>query len=139
MTTEDYIQNYSGNKANSQHCDYDTWYQRYHSAVTYTSESVRHWPNIHMCISKNGSKRGPLDLKNPETGQRKSLEMVDFCSVNNSTNSGSKTCNVNNKIDFKYMVTWDVIANLTVYKFNRISQSFAKKSNYLSFYEFWDW
>ena len=71
-----------------------------------------------MSISKNGSKRGPMDLKNPETGQRKSLEAVVFCSVNNSTNGGSKICNINNKIDHRYLVTWDAFANLTVYKFN---------------------
>ena len=39
-----------------------------------------------------------MDLKNPETGQRKSLEPVVFCSVNNSTNGGSKICNITNKI-----------------------------------------
>ncbi len=118
MTTEDYIQNYSGSNANKQSCDQDIRNQKYHSAGTYNSETIRHWPNTHFCISKNGSKRGPLDLKNPETGQRKSLEAVVFCSVNNSTNSGSKICNINNKVDHRYLVTWDVFANLTVYKFN---------------------
>ena len=115
MTTEDYIQNYSGSNANKQSCDKN---QKYHSAGIYNSELIRHWPNTFFCISKNGSKKGPMDLKNPETGQRKSLEPVVFCSVNNSTNGGSKICNITNKIDHRYMVTWDAFANLTVYKFN---------------------
>ena len=118
MTTEDYIQNYSGSNANKQSCDYDTRNQRYHSDGTFTSESVRHWPNIHMCISKNGSKKGVLNQKNPDTDQRRSLSRVIFCSVTNSTTSGSTRCNDSNKIDHRYMVTWDVFANLTVYKFN---------------------
>ncbi len=136
MTIEDYIQNYSGNKANSQNCDYDTRNQRYQSVGTYSTELVRHWPNVHMCISKNGSKRGPLDLKNPETGQRKSLEMVVFCSVNNSTNRGSKKCNANNKIDFRYMVTWDVFANLKVYKFNFKKNQWCTSKTCRSYSEF---
>ena len=118
MTTEDYIQNYSGNKANSQSCDQDIRNQKYHSAGIYNSELIRHSPNTHFCISKNGSKIGPMDLKNPETGLRKSLEAVVFCSVNNSTTSGSTRCNINNKLDYRYMLTWDRFVNLTVYKFN---------------------
>ena len=59
-----------------------------------------------------------MDLKNPETGVRKSLEAIVFCSVNNTQNSGSKICNITNKIDHRYLVTWDRFANLTVYKFN---------------------
>ena len=136
MTTEDYIQNYSGNKANSQHCDYDTRNQRYHSAGTYTSESVRHWPNIHMCISKNGSKKGVLNQKNPDTGQSRSLSRVIFCSITNSTTSGSTRCNDNNKIDFRYMVTWDVFANLTVYKFNFKKNQWCTSKTCRSYSEF---
>lgn len=118
MTTEDYIQNYSGSRSNWPHCDYDTRNQRYKSEGTLASDNVRHWPNIHICISKNGSKKGVLNDKNPETGQSRSLGRVVFCSVNNSSTSGSTRCNINNKIKNRYLVSWDQFTNLKVYKFN---------------------
>ena len=64
------------------------------------------------------TKTGVFKLKNPETGQSKSLNRVVFCSITNSTTSGSTRCNINNKLDYRYMLTWDRFANLTVYKFN---------------------
>ena len=59
-----------------------------------------------------------LNDKNPETGQSRSLGRVVFCSINNSSTSGSTRCNINNKIKSRYMVTWDQYTNLKVYKFN---------------------
>ena len=41
-----------------------------------------------------------------------------FCSVNNSSTSGSTRCNINNKIKNRYLVSWDQFTNLKVYKFN---------------------
>ena len=118
MSTEDYIQNYSGSRSNWPHCDYDTRNQRYKSEGTLISDYIRHWPNIHLCISKNGSKKGILNDKNPEAGQSRSLGRVVFCSINNSSTSGSTRCNINNKIKSRYLVTWDQYTNLKVYKFN---------------------
>ena len=123
MTGEDYNYNYSGSNYvsgnNLYTCDYDTRNQRYQSAGTFTSVEIRHWPNIHMCISKDGTKRGVLNQKNPDTGKRNSLSRVIFCSINNTTTSGgSNRCNDSNKNDYRYMVTWDVFTNLKVYKFS---------------------
>ena len=123
MTRDDYNYNYSGSNYvsgnNLYTCDYDTGNQRYQSAGTYTSAEIRHWDNIHMCISKDGTKRGVLNQKNPDTGKRNSLSRVIFCSVNNTTTSGgSNRCNDSNKNDYRYMVTWDVFTNLKVYKFS---------------------
>jgi prepilin-type N-terminal cleavage/methylation domain-containing protein len=123
MTRDDYNYNYSGSNYvsgnNLYTCDYDTRNQRYQSAGTYTSSEIRHWPNIHMCISKDGTKRGVLNQKNPDTGKRNSLSRVIFCSANNTTTSGgSNRCNDSNKNDYRYMVTWDVFTNLKVYKFS---------------------
>ncbi len=119
----DYNYNYSGSNYvsgnNLYTCDYDTRNQRYQSAGTFTNTEIRHWPNIHMCISKDGTKRGVLNQKNPDTGKRNSLSRVIFCSINNTTTSGgSNRCNDSNKNDYRYMVTWDVFTNLKVYKFN---------------------
>ena len=124
MTKDDFAYNYPiknmATGANGYwYCDYDIRNQRYQSAGNYTSDSIRHWPNIHMCISKDGTKKGVLNQKNPDTGQRRTLSRVIFCSASNTTNSsGSNRCNDNNKNDFRYMVTWDVFINLKVYKFN---------------------
>lgn len=123
MTLDDYNYNYSGSNYvggnNLYTCDYDTRNQRYQSAGTFTSTEIRHWPNIHMCISKDGTKKGVLNQKNPDTGQRRTLSRVIFCSVTNTTDANqSNRCNDNNKNDYRYMVTWDVFINLKVYKFN---------------------
>ena len=122
MKTEDYIYNYrgdtykSGNTINT--CDYDPRNMRYQSDGVFESKNIRQQGGIHMCISKNGVQTGYLFQKNPDTGQKNSLSKVVFCSVNNSTTSGSTRCNINNKLDYRYMITWDRFANLTVYKFN---------------------
>ena len=134
MTTEDYIFNYSGSKTYSAHCDTN---QRYHSAGTFTGQVVRHWPNLHMCISKNGVKKGYLNHRNPNTGQSRSLDRVIFCSTRNTTAAGgSKRCNDNNKNDYRYMITWDAFANLTVYKFNYKKNQWCTQSTCRSYSEF---
>ena len=98
-------------------CDYDVRNKKYSwdNDYVFESEDIRHWPNEFMCISKDGTKKGPLDQKNPDTGQRKTLNRVILCSVKNTTESG---CNDSNKNDYRYMITWDVFTNLKVYKFN---------------------
>jgi prepilin-type N-terminal cleavage/methylation domain-containing protein len=139
MTRDDYNYNYSGSNYvsgnNLYTCDYDTRNQRYQSAGTYTIAEIRHWPNIHMCISKDGTKRGVLNQKNPDTGKRNSLSRVIFCSANNTTTSGgSNRCNDSNKNDYRYMVTWDVFTNLKVYKFsmNKNQWCINKTCRYMS-------
>ena len=128
MTREDYSYNYSGSNYVSGNkfytCDYDTRNQKYtwDSDYNYVSEEIRHWPNIHMCISKDGIKRGVLNQKNPDTGQRNTLGRVIFCSITNTTpctgSNCSNRCNDTNKNDHRYMITWDAFTNLKVYKFN---------------------
>ena len=69
MTKDDFAHNYPiknmATGANGYwYCDYDIRNQRYQSVGNYTSDSIRHWPNIHMCISKDGTKKGVLNQKN---------------------------------------------------------------------------
>ena len=128
MTREDYSYNYSGsnyvggNKFYT--CDYDTRNQKYtwDSDYNFVSQEIRHWPNIHMCISKDGTKKGVLNEKNPDTGQRNTLGRIILCSITNTTpctgSNCSNRCNDTNKNDHRYMVTWDVFTNLKVYRFN---------------------
>ena len=126
MTRENFAQNYPiSNMASGSnsywYCDYDTRNQQYtwDSDYNFVSQEIRHWPNIHMCISKDGTKKGTLNEKNPDTGQRNTLGRIILCSANNTTESGgSNRCNDSNKNDYRYMITWDVFTNLKVYKFN---------------------
>lgn len=135
MTTEDYIYNYSEGK-NRTWCDDQPRLQRYQSAGETKGEVTRHWDNLHICISKNGEKTAYLNLKNPETGQSRSLNRVVFCSVTNSTTSGSTRCNINNKLDYRYMLTWDRFVNLTVYKFNFKKNQWCTSKTCRSYSEF---
>ena len=62
MTGEDFAYNYPiknmGTGAQGYwNCDYDIRNQKYQSAGTFTSQEIRHWPNIHMCITKDGTKK----------------------------------------------------------------------------------
>ncbi len=129
MTRENFAQNYPiSNMASGSnsywHCDYDTRNQQYtwDSDYNFVSQEIRHWPNIHMCISKDGTKRGVLNQKNPDTGERNSLSRIILCSVTNTTpcegSNCSNRCNDSNKNDHRYMITWDVFTNLKVYRFN---------------------
>ena len=124
MTADDYSHNYSGSNYvsgnNLYTCDYRTSNQRYQSPTSFTSKEIRHWPNIHMCISKDGTKKGVLNQTNPATGVTRNLGLVIFCSPTNTTKGGgSNRCNDTNKNDYRYMVTWDVFTNLKVYKYNK--------------------
>ena len=129
MTRDDFAKNYPISNMSSGanqywSCDYDIRNQKYtyDSDYLFESQQVRHWPNIHMCISKDGTKKGVLNQKNPDTGQRRTLGRVIICSVQSTTpckgGNCSNRCNDTNKNDFRYMVTWDVFANLKIYKFN---------------------
>ena len=129
MTRDDFAQNYPISNMSSGanqywSCDYDIRNQKYtyDSDYLFESQKVRHWPNIHMCISKDGTKKGVLNQKNPDTGQRRTLGRVIICSVKSTTpckgSNCSNRCNDSNKNDYRYMVTWDVFTNLKVYKFN---------------------
>ena len=75
-----------------------------------------------MCISKDGTKKGTLNEKNPDTGQRNTLGRIILCSITNTTpckgSNCSNRCNDTNKNDHRYMITWDVFTNLKVYRFN---------------------
>ena len=126
MTGEDFAYNYpiknmSTGAQGYWSCDYNIRNQKYtyDSDYLFESQKVRHWPNIHMCISKDGTKKGVLNQKNPDTGKKRTLGRVIFCSLKNTTtSSGSNRCNDSNKNDYRYMVTWDVFINLKVYRFN---------------------
>ena len=138
MTRDDYAANYSGSNRYKYSCHYDTRRQQYHWDSDYIIESqlIRHWPNIHLCISKDGSKKGVLNNKNPASGKRRTLGFIIFCSVTNTVVSGSNLCNDRNINDYRYMVTWDNYANLKIYNYNVKKDRWCSGETCLSLSEF---
>ena len=135
MTRDDYAANYSGSNKYKYSCATN---QRYHKNNDYIFESelIRHWPNTFLCISKDGSRKGPLDRKNPDSGKRRTLEFIIFCSVTNTEVSGSNKCSDRNKNDYRYMVTWDNYANLKIYNYNVKKDRWCSGETCLSLSEF---
>lgn len=131
MTRSDFASNYSG--SNNFKCQTN---QRYHKDNDYIFQSqlIRHWPNnTHLCISKDGTKKGPLNKKNPSTGSRNALGLVIFCSV---TNTNQNQCNASGKSDYRYMITWDSFANLKIYNYNLKKDKWCSGKTCLSYSDF---
>ena len=131
MTRSDFASNYSG--SNNFKCQTN---QRYHKDNDYIFQSqlIRHWPNnTHLCISKDGTKKGPLNKKNPSTGSRNALGLVIFCSV---TNTNQNQCNASGKSDYRYMITWDSFVNLKIYNYNLKKDKWCSGKTCLSYSDF---
>jgi len=131
MTRSDFASNYSG--SNNFKCQTN---QRYHKDNDYIFQSqlIRHWPNnTHLCISKDGTKKGPLNKKNPATGSRNTLGLVIFCSV---TNTNQNQCNASGKNDYRYMITWDSFVNLKIYNYNLKKDKWCSGKTCLSYGDF---
>ena len=131
MTRSDFASNYSG--SNNFKCQTN---QQYHKDNDYIFQSqlIRHWPNnTHLCISKDGTKKGPLNKKNPSTGSRNALGLVIFCSV---TNTNQNQCNASGKSDYRYMVTWDSFVNLKIYNYNLKKDKWCSGKTCLSYSDF---
>ena len=117
MTHEDFFAHYRTN-ANSDWCDDQPRFQKYQRLPDFTSKEMRNWPNIHLCISNDGTKKGVMNQLDPETGNQ--MGRVILCSTKNTTKSGgSNRCNDRNKNDYRYLVTWDRFVNIKIYKYNK--------------------
>jgi prepilin-type N-terminal cleavage/methylation domain-containing protein len=133
MTRSDFSNNYSGSNKYKYTCETN---QQYHktSDNIFESQLIRHWPNnAHLCISKDGTKKGPLNKKNPASGARNTLALVIFCSV---TNTNQNQCNASGKNDYRYMVTWDNYANLKIYNYNLKKNKWCSGKTCLSYGDF---
>ena len=132
MTNEDYFTHYKGKKLGSS-CNKNPGNQKYQHVGDFSSQEIRHWPNIHLCISKDGSKKGDLNGKNPVTGKRKTLGRVILCSISNTTISGSDRCNESNKIDHRYLITWNRFADIKIYTYNKKKGKWCEGTNCYSY------
>jgi len=133
MTRSDFANNYSGSNRYKYTCDTS---QQYHNTGDNIVESqlIRHWPsNTYLCISKDGTKKGPLNAKNPANGARQTLDLVIFCSV---TNTDRNKCKSGLKVDYQYMLTWDNYANLKIYQYNVTKDKWCSGKTCLPFSDF---
>ena len=114
--------------------------QKYQQLADFTTEKIRHWPDIHMCISNDGMKRATkkgggtktlLTQSDPVTGD--SISRVILCSIKNTTAGGSNRCNDSNKKDYRYLVTWDRFVNIKIYKYNKKKDEWCDGTNCYSY------
>ena len=114
--------------------------QKYQQLADFTTEKIRHWPDIHMCISNNGGKQATkvgsnsnnlLTQNDPVTGV--SISRVILCSIKNTTTGGSNRCNDSNKKDYRYLVTWDRFVNIKIYKYNKKKDEWCDGTNCYSY------
>ena len=133
MTHEDFFAHYRTVGDNKRYwCDHDTRRQKYQRLADFTTEEIRHWPNIHLCISNDGSKKGVMNEQDPETGEK--IGRVILCSTKNTTTpGGSNRCNDRNKNDYRYLVTWDKFVNIKIYKYNKKKDEWCDGTNCYSY------
>ena len=115
-------------------------FQKYQKLADFTTEEIHHWPDIHMCISSDGSKQATkkgsnssnlLTQNDPATGV--SISRVILCSIKNTTAGGSNRCNDSNKKDYRYLVTWDRFVNIKIYKYNKKKDEWCDGTNCYSY------
>jgi prepilin-type N-terminal cleavage/methylation domain-containing protein len=144
MTHEDFFTFYRTTSANARAgCDdgitlaTDTIkFQKYQQLADFTAEKIRHWPDIHMCISNDGSKRATkvgsnsttlLTQNDPVTDD--AISRVILCSIKNTTAGGSNRCNDSNKKDYRYLLTWDRFVNIKIYKYSKTKDKWCDGTN----------
>ena len=133
MTHEDFFAHYRTVADNKRYwCDHDPRRQEYQRLADFTTKEIRHWPNIHLCISNDGTKKGVMNEQDPETGDQ--IGRVILCSTKNTTKSGgSNRCNDRNKNDYRYLVTWDRFVNIKIYKYNKKKDEWCDGTNCYSY------
>jgi prepilin-type N-terminal cleavage/methylation domain-containing protein len=133
MTHEDFFAHYRTVADNFRYwCYYQPGLQKYQRLADFTTKEIRHWPNIHLCISNDGSKKGVMNEQDPETGEQ--IGRVILCSTKNTTTpGGSNRCNDRNKNDYRYLVTWDKFVNIKIYKYNKKKDEWCDGTNCYSY------
>ena len=128
MSMEDYKKQYKtiGNDGKSvggrdakarTHCHYDIRRQPWKQEEVWQQKSTRHWMNVWMCLSREGTIQGSVEAKHPDTGAK--LGEIYFCSINTTTiASGGNRCNSGNKNANRYRMQWNPATDIWLYKYN---------------------
>ena len=132
MTHEDFFAHYRTVGDDKRYlCDDQPRLQKYQRLTDFTTKEIRHWPDIHLCISNDGTKKGVMNEQDPKTGDQ--IGRVILCSTKNTTTGGSNRCNDSNKKDYRYLVTWDRFVNIKIYKYNKKKEEWCDGTNCYSY------
>ena len=128
MSMEDYKKQYKtiGNDGKSvggrdakarTHCHYDIRRQPWKREEVWQQKSTRHWMNVWMCLSREGTIQGSVEARHPDTGAK--LGEIYFCSIKTTTiASGGNRCNSGNKNANRYRMQWNPATDIWLYKYN---------------------
>ena len=99
------------------HCHYDIRRQPWTREEVWQQKSTRHWMNVWMCLSREGTIQGSVEARHPDTGAK--LGEIYFCSINTTTiASGGNRCNSGNKNANRYRMQWNPATDIWLYKYN---------------------
>ena len=128
MSMEDYKKQYKtiGNDGKSvggrdakarTRCHYDIRRQPWKQEEVWQQKSTRHWMNVWMCLSREGTIQGSVEASHPDTGAK--LGEIYFCSIKTTTiASGGNRCNSGNKNANRYRMQWNPATDIWLYKYN---------------------
>ena len=129
MSNTDYINQYKKIKSNGKsvggrdanarkNCHYDIRRQPWKREEVWQQKSTRHWMNVWMCLSREGTIQGSVEARHPDTGAK--LGEIYFCSINTTTiASGGNRCNSGNKNANRYKMQWNPATDIWLYRYNK--------------------
>ncbi len=80
-------------------------------------KKVRHWMNVWMCLSREGTIQGSVEARHYDTNEK--LGEIYFCSINTTTTAeGSNRCNSGNKNKNRYKMQWNPANDIWLYRYN---------------------
>ena len=121
MSMEDYKKEYGDGKKKS--CNYKPNNNGKHGTVwkleeVWQQKKVRHWMNVWMCLSREGTIQGSVEARHYDTNEK--LGEIYFCSINTTTpSSGGNRCNSGNKNASRYKMQWNPATDIWLYRYNK--------------------
>ena len=98
-------------------CNYSQRRQPWKREEVWQQKSTRHWMNVWMCLSREGTIQGSVEARHPDTGAK--LVEIYFCSIKTTTiASGGNRCNSGNKNANRYRMQWNPATDIWLYKYN---------------------
>ncbi len=128
MSMEDYKKQYTiiGNDGKSAggrdakartNCSYQINRQPWKLEEVWQQKKVRHWMNVWMCLSREGTIQGSVEARHYDTNEK--LGEIYFCSINTTTTAeGSNRCNSGNKNKNRYKMQWNPANDIWLYRYN---------------------
>jgi hypothetical protein len=121
MSMEDYKKEYGDGK--KKNCDHKPNNNGKHGTVwkleeVWQQKKVRHWMNVWMCLSREGTIQGSVEARHYDTNEK--LGEIYFCSIKTTTpSSGGNRCNSGNKNANRYKMQWNPATDIWLYRYNK--------------------